>query len=77
MGKSFRRTPIFRNTTARSEKWGKAITHRRFRKRNKQLLKREMYDTLLNKPYEAFEPLGMEKDGKRYRADAPPKEMRK
>jgi hypothetical protein len=69
MGKSFRRTPIFENTTARSEKWGKAVTRRRFRKRNKQLLKREMYDTLLNKP--------VEKNDKHYWADAPPKEMRK
>ena len=76
MGKSFRKTPIFGNTTAESEKKDKRLANRIFRRHNRQYLRVDP-DRLWNNINEALNAYSMAKDGKNYWDDVPEKYMRK
>jgi hypothetical protein len=77
MSRSKRRTPIFGNTKAESEKADKQLAHRRARRCLKQILDDE-------EALEEFPPdnrhtnsYDMDKDGKHYWHDADEEDMRK
>jgi hypothetical protein len=77
MSRSFRKTKIFGNTTSPSEKKGKRITNKKFRRHNKILLNKGKEENFWNKHDEANNVWAMEKDGKKYQKDIDPKYMRK
>ena len=81
MSRSFRKTKIFGNTGASSEKKGKRIMNRIFRRATKSKLsiesiEDETLDFWFNKN-QAYNVWSMEKDGKHYWKDAPAKYLRK
>ncbi len=76
MARSYKKTKVFGNTSAPSEKRSKRITNKKFRRHNKVKLKKEDND-LWFKHDEAYNKWSMEKDGKVYWKEAKSKHMRK
>jgi hypothetical protein len=78
MSRSRRKTPIFGNTTAKSDAEWKAKAARKLRRKVKQHLE-STYDGdgFAGKRWDAVNPWSSEKDGKHYWTRAKPKDMRK
>ena len=78
MARSKRKTPVFGNTTAVSEKENKRIANRAERRINKALLAGSDDDSSLKSKREVSNVWGFDKDGKqRFDPEKFPKEMRK
>ena len=76
MSRSYRRTPIFGNATAASEKQDKRITSGIFRATERaQIAAGE--EAVIERRREALNPWSMAKDGKNWWSRATPKDMRK
>ena len=75
MARSYRRTPIFGITTARSEKQDKKLANRRLRRKVKTCLANG--DEQLPLLREVSNVWSFDKDGKAYWADACVEDMRK
>ena len=74
MSRSFRKTPVFGNTTARSEKKSKRLANRKFRRINKKLINLDKDPKEMNVVFNVWD---MEKDGKHFWKNPDPKYMRK
>jgi len=71
MSRSYRKTPIFGNTTAESDKPGRKIDHRRYRHYYKDKIRHEEYDDIEPPNYKE-NPWGWPKDGKNYWSEGKP-----
>ena len=76
MSRSRRKTPIFGNAIARSEKEDKRISSGIFRARARVQIANED-EVVIEKPREALNPYSMSKDGKNYWLGAGSRHMRK
>jgi len=76
MSRSYRKTPVFGNTSAESDKPGRTKDHRRYRHYYKDMIRHENYDDI-EPPNFKEEPWGWPKDGRHYWHDATEKDMRK
>jgi hypothetical protein len=78
MSRSRRKTPIFGNTTAESDREWKAKAARKLRHKVKQHLNATLDgDGFAGKRWDAVNPWSFDKDGKHYWKKAKPKGMRK
>jgi hypothetical protein len=78
MSRSRRKTPIFGNTTAKSDAEWKAKAARKLRRKVKQHLESTHDgDGFAGKRWDAVNSWSSEKDGKHYWKRAKPKDMRK
>ena len=78
MSRSRRKTPIFGNTTAKSDAQWKAKAARKLRHRVKQHLETTLDgDGFAGKRWDVENPWCAPKDGKHYWGKAKPKDMRK
>ena len=78
MSRSRRKTPIFGNTTAKSDAEWKAKAARKLRHRVKQHLETTLDgDGFAGKRWDVENPWCAPKDGKHYWGTAKPKDMRK
>jgi hypothetical protein len=77
MSKSRRKTPIFGHTTSVSEAKDKAIWHRRHRRAERSEIKLAGVDYIARSHRAHSDPWLMDKDGKRWWAEAQPCDMRK
>jgi hypothetical protein len=78
MSRSRRKTPIFGNTTAKSDADWKAKAARKLRHKVKQYLETTLDgDWFAGKRWDAVNPWSSDKDGKHYWGEATPKDMRK
>jgi len=75
MSRSRKKTPVFGNTNAASEKQDKRKANRVFRKQTKQVIDAE--DTPAPKKREASEVWKFSKDGKHYKRKTTKKDLRK
>ena len=70
MGKSYRKNPIFKNTTADSDRSGKQIGNRKLRGEVKHALKNydavSEDDLVLPEPDEVYNAYNFDSDGKHY-----------
>lgn len=70
MGKSYRKNPIFKNTTADSDRSGKQIGNRKLRGATKHALKNYDVDSdddlVLPEPDEVYNAYNFDSDGKYY-----------
>ena len=78
MSRSRRKTPIFGNTTAKSDAEWKKKAARKLRKRQNQHLETTLdSDGFAGKRWDVENPWSAPKDGKHYWSKATPKDMRK
>lgn len=77
MSRSYKKTPIFGNTTTCSEKSDKKIAHGKFRAKLRDCLKQHRFDECPIDMNEVSNIWDFGKDGKHYWIDAPEKYMRK
>ena len=77
MGKSFKKTKIFGNTSSKSEKEDKRICNRALRSKVKQQIKYGDPEAPFPTQEEVFAIWSMSKDGKGYWKSASKKDMRK
>lgn len=78
MSRSRRKTPIFGNTTAKSDHPWKKAASRKVRRRVKQTLTATLDgDRFVGKRWELVNPWSSEKDGKHWWSEAGAKDMRK
>ncbi len=78
MSRSYRKTPIFGNTTAKSDAEWKKKASRKLRHKVKQHLEATLDgDRFAGKSWDAENPWCAPKDGKFYSVKAKPKDMRK
>jgi hypothetical protein len=75
MSRSYRKTPIFGNTSSDSEKEDKRKANRKLRHKVKQEINRG--EEVLSDLKEVAPAWGFSKDGKHYWADAEQEDMRK
>ena len=66
MGKSKKRTPVCTNCCCKSQKRGKRISHRKFRRKESILLHTGKYSQLPRKQHELTESWDLGGDGKSY-----------
>ena len=66
MGKSRKRTPVCTWCCCKSQKRGKQISHRKFRRLEQVLVHSEKFDILPNRQWEIVEQWDLGGDGKHY-----------
>lgn len=77
MGKSYRKTKKFGWSTAASEKEDKVFHHRKMRKKIKDQIQKEDFDSPFPVDNEVSDPWTWNKDGKQYWPDATKRDMGK
>ena len=71
MGKSRKRTPVCTWCCCKSQKRGKQISHRKFRRLEQVLVHSEKFDILPNRQWEIVEQWDLGGDGKHYFGHSP------
>lgn len=66
MSRSYKKTPIGGNCVSDSERYHKTLTHRNFRRVEREGIYHEQWDTLPTKLWQVVNPWNGAKDGKAY-----------